>query len=717
MKKITNKKTIIGLVVGIVSMVILIVGAAYAYFSVSTIVNFNTAAVMYSVGDQSTIILNGTSTTLYLDVTGKDMIKRDNDLIYYGSNDGKTKEKTTEQIGIATPTDPNDPGIYYCEYTLNLSHTGDNDMYNMFSGATNGIRNYQFASRGQVVLTVNGNEYDFYDPWPNQIKSSFYVSNDDPGSIDVGIRFKNSNCLNQTYLADTDITVTFTVTNLNCMSGEDEHSVYWAYSPKEIQYVSSDSSSGGGGGASPKSSDPNNKYELDFMNPKKSENEIKKIGTGGGSSAYYPILSGHFDYSDLNTARRYLDYRDLDKLYLLKVEFDVNGETQTDYYSYPAGGYTGGYNRSLAVFTNLLDCNASKEAAINLMNEYAEEENISISNIVTTCEPYTQTTFFKETTQLVAYSEEVNEWMIYDSIPVFGSSFADLSTCQQAINDFYQGRLDIYELHQPICYYSDGTYHPLVRAYDSENNNSYYIFDSLNDCNNYLETGYFSRPIFAGICIPLHEEGEQVFVKKIELCSLINNELLCFDYDRLNSDENYANQLFQHLEDLGFRIDGAMFYQTLSSPGSMLDNFTLKSGYFYDENYSYYNSSYGGPNNDFGDIDGFMYFGDSIVSCFRWKGTLVYGSTSSNNYSGGGGGGYVSFYNKNDVILASNKNQDYKIEKLYMPGNQQSGGYNYYCGPSINQYLSLGYTIENPKVEEYCAVPSSGSSAGEMPLR
>jgi hypothetical protein len=91
-------------------------------------------------------------------------------------------------------------------------------MYTVFSGATN-------KSAGQIILTINGVDYDFNDGWPtsNQVSGSFYIKGTQTKNITAGLRIINKSNVNQNYLANTDISISISLVNnsFSCTATED----------------------------------------------------------------------------------------------------------------------------------------------------------------------------------------------------------------------------------------------------------------------------------------------------------------------------------------------------------------------------------------------------------------------------------------------------------------------------------------------------------------
>ena len=154
-----NKKQKRLFIVGLVFLLLLVVGASYAYFAVTTINNFGTSTINAQAGNIGSVTLDGNSAQLNMSLTALDMVQGNSDVTYYASESGKTTTPTEEVIGTASVTPTSDTNTYHCTYKLNVTHTGVADMYTVFS-------NYANKTSGQIILTINGVDYDFNDGWP-----------------------------------------------------------------------------------------------------------------------------------------------------------------------------------------------------------------------------------------------------------------------------------------------------------------------------------------------------------------------------------------------------------------------------------------------------------------------------------------------------------------------------------------------------------------------
>ena len=218
MNEINNKRNKLLFVLGIIALLLVVIGATYAYFAVTTVNNFGTSIINAQAGNIGTVTLNGNSAQLNMSLTALDMVQGNSDITYYASSSGKTTTPTEEVIGTASVSPTSDTNTYHCTYTLSVTHSGTNDMYTVFSGATN-------KSADQIILTINGVDYDFNDGWPtsNQVSGSFYIKGTQTKNITAGLRIINDSEINQNYLAGTDISISISLVNnsFSCTATED----------------------------------------------------------------------------------------------------------------------------------------------------------------------------------------------------------------------------------------------------------------------------------------------------------------------------------------------------------------------------------------------------------------------------------------------------------------------------------------------------------------
>ncbi len=216
----TRKRKML-LIIGIVVLLISVIGASYAYFTVSTTNNFGTHTISGTMEDVGSVALTSTGNNISLNLSAADMMQGNDDIYYFGSTDG-TPNTSFNPIRLADAT-VTGSGYYDCDYTMQITATGTNNMYTAFQAMPG-------KSTEQIVFFIgdpdylngfseNGIEYDFNTSslFPITYNGHIsYVSNEYPISIYGVFYATNKSDVNQTVLAGTDITLNLTVTNLTC---------------------------------------------------------------------------------------------------------------------------------------------------------------------------------------------------------------------------------------------------------------------------------------------------------------------------------------------------------------------------------------------------------------------------------------------------------------------------------------------------------------------
>ena len=261
MEEDNRKKVIVPIVIGVLTLLVLVIGATYAYFAVGINNNFGTTTISASADEVGTVTLTNINSTLSMNVTAADMMfkmscKRkvcENEVCewvecsgnetgcacgwenvnYYATPSGKsTTENMAWEIGRETVTPNTDTNYYSCDYTLSVSNTGTTNMYTAFTGmpeeanATEARPN-AYKSAGQVVFQINDTEYDWYtNGMPNSYTGNMIVSADNPGHITAGLKLVNAGIVDQTDLAGTDIAISIQATSFSCTAVETEIMYY-----------------------------------------------------------------------------------------------------------------------------------------------------------------------------------------------------------------------------------------------------------------------------------------------------------------------------------------------------------------------------------------------------------------------------------------------------------------------------------------------------------
>ncbi len=204
-----RKKIIIYASIVFVSLLILIVGSSYAYFSITSTNSFGSKTISASAPNIGSVILVGDNNTVSLNLSAADMMKKTYNVYYYGTTSGTASTNRTS-VQIAH-TEVNGEGYFNCSYTLQATNSGTNNLYTAFQG-------WSGKSTGQIVLTVGGNTYDFNSAnlFPKTIQGTTYGATSSSSKIiEASLKFLNNN-VDQSVLKNKDITITLTATSFSC---------------------------------------------------------------------------------------------------------------------------------------------------------------------------------------------------------------------------------------------------------------------------------------------------------------------------------------------------------------------------------------------------------------------------------------------------------------------------------------------------------------------
>ena len=216
------KSALIPTIIGVTFLLIIIIGATFAFFTLPTTISGTKTNVNVEVGDVGTVSIRSIDSSITLDLSASEMLQQGSDVEYYASKNGTTTSETVENMGIVEVIGE---GIFNCTYTMNIvasSTTEDTNMYTKF-------QNMSTKSNDQIVLTVItpvGNKtYDFNTSGlftnSNSYKQSFTetiqnVKDGTPAYINAQLKLVNSNSIIQNDLNSSNITLTFSVSSFKC---------------------------------------------------------------------------------------------------------------------------------------------------------------------------------------------------------------------------------------------------------------------------------------------------------------------------------------------------------------------------------------------------------------------------------------------------------------------------------------------------------------------
>ena len=216
-----NKKIIVPTIVAVVTLILLVFGATYAYFTVGTTNNFGTKELNANIQDMAaSVVLEQVESTLSLDVTRAMMSEDNAGTTYYAS--GSSTPANIAKMSVAGE------GRYACDYTLSVTKSAsssENDLYEAIQGMS--------QMYGNASLILNGTHYDFYTSYlfPLTYSGTMYnITKDTPQYITANISIRNANS-NQNALKGKDITLTIAVTEFDCYLQEvdDSAPIYAIY--------------------------------------------------------------------------------------------------------------------------------------------------------------------------------------------------------------------------------------------------------------------------------------------------------------------------------------------------------------------------------------------------------------------------------------------------------------------------------------------------------
>ena len=208
-------KIILPMVIAVATLIVVVIGATYAYFSVTATNNFGTRTVTATAPSVGSVTLS-TGSDLSMSLTAAQMMKKGSDTNYYaqsGSGKAATETATTVDIGSLVATS----GTFSCDYTISVTATGTNNMYTAFQGMTG-------KSAGQIVLTVTpfGNSAQTLDFNTANLFTNKTITGTVTGvsttakKLQAQLKVVNKTSVDQTALAGKDITISFGVTALTC---------------------------------------------------------------------------------------------------------------------------------------------------------------------------------------------------------------------------------------------------------------------------------------------------------------------------------------------------------------------------------------------------------------------------------------------------------------------------------------------------------------------
>ncbi len=147
------KKALIPMFVGLFTMVLLTVGATWAYYNVTISGSASSTSVGTTMGAQNVVTISGGKGTLALNLSAENMSQTtagSSGKVWYASANG-TPSDAKYEANVATATLTTGQSAT-CTYTLKITNT-NKTLYTAYQTLQN-------KALGEIVLTVDGVDYD-----------------------------------------------------------------------------------------------------------------------------------------------------------------------------------------------------------------------------------------------------------------------------------------------------------------------------------------------------------------------------------------------------------------------------------------------------------------------------------------------------------------------------------------------------------------------------
>lgn len=195
------KKILVPMIVAIATLVVLTVGATYAYFAVGTSYESYTTTVKAQAADIGSVALEA-GTSLNMNLTAAQMMLQSNDVTYYATANG-TPQTTANNVTLATAK-VTGAGTFTCNYTLKVAYSG--------------TMKAALPAAGSAILNVGGTDYDVYSTtFPKTISGTLTgLTSSASKTITGSLKVVNLKGTDQSAMAGTNMTLTFTATKFSC---------------------------------------------------------------------------------------------------------------------------------------------------------------------------------------------------------------------------------------------------------------------------------------------------------------------------------------------------------------------------------------------------------------------------------------------------------------------------------------------------------------------
>ena len=201
-----EKKILLPTIVAVATLILLVFGATYAYFTMNSTNEFGTKELQATVEDMAgSVVLEQVESTLSLNVT-REMMSEDNTrTAYYAS--GSVTPANIAKISVAGE------GIYKCDYKITVTKTATsaaNDLIETIKNEGNDdmqllINNRTYFSDTSFPITITDTIYNITETNSKYITSNFEIWNID---------------YEQNYLKGKDVTLTYSISDFECELSE-----------------------------------------------------------------------------------------------------------------------------------------------------------------------------------------------------------------------------------------------------------------------------------------------------------------------------------------------------------------------------------------------------------------------------------------------------------------------------------------------------------------
>ena len=212
-----KKKQKIAILIGIVTLLIAVLGATYAYFQIDTNTESSNTKITGSTPDSSLVTLEGVTNNLHLNISASDMSLDKQGTEYYADDDIENNYVLSEGEGTHTIakvgiTEGEETTKYSCTAKLTISKVTEEDPDTMIEVLHSGDMILQF--KGNII----SNKLDLSDLKDTGIKEynlKFNISGNTPEEIQAYIKLLNKN-ENQNYIAGRKLNIDINTSDLKC---------------------------------------------------------------------------------------------------------------------------------------------------------------------------------------------------------------------------------------------------------------------------------------------------------------------------------------------------------------------------------------------------------------------------------------------------------------------------------------------------------------------